>query len=169
MELMQLISSAFCWRQKPQNCIESLELSRDERNEVAAALNCDLKLLGAEALEHQFEAIYWLSPDAFCYFLPAIMLSGMRENVPSLIVYHSIVGMLDIHATSPSELDDFTRERFTRLTEIELNAVEHWLWWLSEQPQSGIAPDRIMRSIETVEMLRSPSTMQISTSDKDSK
>ena len=58
-------------------------------------------------LEKHFEAIFWFTPEAFCYYLPGILSAGIQENKPGLIVNQSLVNMLD-RSPDPTSWDDFS-------------------------------------------------------------
>lgn len=50
--------------------------------------------------------IFWLAPEAFCYYLPGIFSAGIKENKPWLVVNQSLVDMLD-RSPDPDAWDDF--------------------------------------------------------------
>ena len=151
---ISLITAAFGWRPEPSSYVESSQLARYESDQILSLVGREWTFLTGDYLEANFEALYLLTPEAFCYFLPGIIAAGIEENEPNLIVNHALVGMLDTPASTPCELDQFAAPRLTRLTKSELDVVECWLWWLSEHQVSNIYTDKIMRAVETVEMLR---------------
>lgn len=109
--------------------------------------------LTGSQLETHFEAIFWLTPEAFCYYLPGIFTAGIRENKPSLIVNHSLVGMLD-RSPDPLSWDDFFLARWPQLTAGECEATQAWLLWLSSVGDTSYSESSLSRAFDTLDLLR---------------
>jgi hypothetical protein len=124
----------------------------EEISELKYFLNKDPYELTGESLELYFEAINWFSPDAFCYFLPGIIITSIREK-SDLLMCDSIIYMLD-RSPNIEYWDDYFIERWSLLTRQECDAVQNWLLWLLDNSISydGITIDR---AFETLELLKS--------------
>jgi hypothetical protein len=124
----------------------------EEISELKYFLNKDPYELTGESLELYFEAINWFSPDAFCYFLPGIIITSIREK-SDLLMCDSIIYMLD-RSPNIEYWDDYFIERWSLLTRQECDAVQSWLLWLLDNSISydGITIDR---AFETLELLKS--------------
>jgi len=104
-------------------------------------------------LEAHYEGIYWLSPEAFCYFLPRIISAGIRENKPDLMIYNSIIEMLD-RSPDPSSWDRFFIDRWTMLSSIECEAVQEWVLWLADNVSNTYYENSFNRAFESLELLK---------------
>ena len=157
MEQLSLILSsmerAFGWRQPPQCLINSTELSPQEKGTALRFQGRDWRDLNCKELQEDHDIVFLLSPEAFCYFLPGIFSATIRESRPDLLINESIVQMLD-RDPDPNTWDDFFLPRWTNLTFVECDAVEQWLWWLHGHPAGDFREDAILRSTETLNLLR---------------
>lgn len=153
MNTILLIQGAFSWRQKPLDLIGSSQLSADEYNEVMAFTDKDWLDVDCAMLEKNRDAIFWFSPEAFCYFLPAIMTASIRENKPWLLVVDALIGMLDM-SPDPSGWDEFFLARWGTLNGKECEAVQEWLFWLASSEESFAFDNTLDRALGTVELLK---------------
>jgi hypothetical protein len=103
-------------------------------------------------LEKHFEAIFWFSPEAFCYYLPGILTAGIKENKPGLIVNQSLINMLD-RSPDPASWDEFFVARWPQLTAGECEAIQHWILWLSSIEERS-ADSSLARGFDTLELLK---------------
>ncbi|MCP4474735.1 MAG: hypothetical protein GY821_09265 [Gammaproteobacteria bacterium] len=147
------IKEAFNDRKIPENCLSTEKLSDDEESEAFEFLKSGLDDITCDMLESCHDVIYWLSPRAFCYFLPGIITASIRENRPELIVVDSIVQMLD-RSPEPAYWDDFFRERWLLLSETECEAIQSWLSWLSGFENLFFDPNSLSRAINTLNFVK---------------
>jgi len=110
------------------------------------------RVTGAQLEEH-FEAIYWFTPEAFCYYLPGIFSAGIRENKPWLMVNLSLVTMLD-RSPDPDSWDDFFSARWPLLTPQECEATQAWILWLMSFEDGSFSESSLGRAFDTLELLR---------------
>jgi len=153
MELTAKIEEAFQDRKMPVMFLVPEQLAKHETDDVMVFLGKHWSSLTTDELEKYFEAIYWFTPEAFCYYLPGIYTASIKENEPDLMVNQSIVGMLD---RSPDrELwDDFFLTRWPLLNKKELDVTEEWLLWLSSHEGSSTDEVSIIRALDTISLLR---------------
>jgi hypothetical protein len=149
---LRFIEQAFRHRQVPILFSVSEELAVHELDDVMSFLGKPWSSITATQLERHFEVVYWLTPDAFCYYLPGIFSAGIKENKPSLIVNHSLVGMLD-RSPTPDSWDDFFEARWLQLTPMECEATQEWLLWLASFENSH-SEHSLTRAFETLQILR---------------
>jgi hypothetical protein len=152
-KLLFEIQAAFKQRKRPSRLIRLGQLSIEEYNDVEqfitkldASITCDL-------LERYYDSIYWLSAEAFCFFLPDILIACIRENEPNLLINHSLIGMLD-RSPDPSLWDDFFLERWTLLNQKECAVVQEWILWISSFDSPPFEDDTLSRSLDTLELLK---------------
>jgi len=108
------------------------------------------KSVTCKDLETHIDAIYGFSPAAFCYFLPAIYSSGIRESRPDLLVNSALVQMLD-RSNIPSSWNQFFIDRWATLNIKECAATHQWLMWLAD-----LEPDmdaELSRAFDTVDLI----------------
>jgi hypothetical protein len=104
-------------------------------------------------LEKHFDAIFWFTPEAFCYYLPGIFSAGIKEDRPWLIVNHSLVNMLD-RSPDPTSWDEFFSIRWSKLTKSECEATQAWILWLSSCEESSYSEIALTRAFDTLELLK---------------
>jgi hypothetical protein len=150
VKTVRLIEEAFSHRAMPQ-------LAAHERDDVMSFRGKPWASVTGAQLERYFEAIFWLTPEAFCYYLPGIFAAGIRENKPWLIVNHSLINMLD-RSPDPDSWDDFFLARWTRLTVRECEAAQSWVLWLSSWESSSYPEIALTRAFDTLELLKGRST-----------
>ncbi|MBJ9655201.1 MULTISPECIES: hypothetical protein [Burkholderia] len=151
------IFEAFGWRKKPDILIGSSELTCDEVDGVHAIGAYEWGETTGDLWEKYNDALSWFSPEAFCYYIPGVMVSSINDNEPNLIVVNNLVGMLD-RTPNPSWWDDFFVERWPLLTTKECGVLKEWLAWLSSFENSSIDKNSFYRALETVDLLISRNT-----------
>lgn len=152
MTIIKYIQNAFAERSSYKVISLSEQLSAEEKQEVNFFENQNRYNLTGDILEEHFEAISWFSPEAFCFFLPGILTTGIREHT-DLLMYDSIIFTLD-RSPNIDFWDEFFIKRWTLLTNNECDAVQRWLLWLLD---NSTAYDAITldRAFETLELLKS--------------
>ncbi|MFC5474673.1 hypothetical protein [Paraherbaspirillum soli] len=152
MDLLPAIEDAFAWRVRPDVLTDSKQLSDAELDDVLAISRLDWREVTSEKWEQYFDVICWLSPLAFCFYLPGIFKATIDDNEPNLIVVGSIVSMLD-RSPKPEWWDDFFLPRWTLLTEPECRVTQEWILWLSNFGNAALSDDALERSLQTLELL----------------
>jgi len=123
-----LLDTAFSHRGSPSQMSDSKQLSDVEYGEVMSFEGVRWEELTFEQVERNSDAVFWFSPEAFCYYLPGFLLVSLREGRLDANAYDSIIGMLD-RSPEPDYWDDFFRPRWTLLTAEEVTAVAAWADW----------------------------------------
>jgi hypothetical protein len=146
-----LIEEAFGHRRMPRLFVPSETMAAHERDDVMAFWGKPWSAVTGSQLEKHFDAIFWFTPEAFCYYLPGIFTAGITERKPWLIVNQSLVNMLD-RSPDPLSWDDFFYARWSQLTASECEATQAWILWLSsfdvQDEESSLA-----RAFDTLELL----------------
>lgn len=150
---LALIEEAFSHRRMPTLFLVPEQLAAHEHDDVMAFWGKPWSSVTGAQLEKHFEAIFWLTPKAFCYYLPGIFSAGIKERKPWLIVNHSLVGMLD-RSSDPSSWDDFFSARWLLLTVQECEATQAWILWLSSFEDSSCSENSLARALDTLELLK---------------
>lgn len=71
------------------------------------------------------DALCWFTPEAFCYYLPAFLAAAIAGKGFDELFAGSIVRLLK-EDTNPN-LNFFRKERWSKLTEAQADALLHWL------------------------------------------
>ncbi|HEM7809812.1 TPA: hypothetical protein U2L28_003383 [Burkholderia multivorans] len=151
-DLIFRISECFKSRKKPDVLVGSNELTYDEIEEVNFVGAYDWSETTGDLWEKYSAVLSWFSPDAFCYYLPGVMVSSIKENEPNLIVVSNLIGMLD-RTPNSDWWDDFFVARWPLLTLKECNALQEWLIWLSSAENSSFDQNSIERALGTIGLL----------------
>lgn len=152
-ELLDIIQEAFAGRAMPETVVSSTQLSDSEHAEAMALAGKPWQALTCDLLEANADVVFWLSPEAFCYYLPGMLSAGIRENRPDLKINDSLIGMLD-RSPEPAYWDDFFLARWPRLDARECAAVQEWVRWLARSSPPPVFENTYARAQETLELLK---------------
>jgi hypothetical protein len=159
MTLSEQIVEAFAHRQMPTEVIDPKASQFDSDVEET------LWFAGRHWQDVTFEdweahscAIFFLSPEAFVYYLPSLLILSMQHPTRSLLSVDAMVGWLDRSPNTSGWNDHFT-DRFIRLQSEEYAVIQEWLLFLSERAPHYAARvyapgDTFGRAYDTVELLR---------------
>lgn len=150
---LDLIDSAFTDRPPPSEVTDSLQLSDVEYDEVMSFDGMRWRDVTFAQIEQHCDAVFWFSPEAFCYFLPGIMAAGMRENRWHTNAYDALIGMLD-RSPNPDYWDDFFLPRWPRLSADQVEAVAAWASWLQAVEPEAFHSNTGERVHATLELLK---------------
>ena len=153
MNEVQLIRSAFAWRGRPERATNSSELTSDELQSLMAVFALDWRDTTATIWDRYSEAVSYFSPEAFCYYLPGIMLAAMEEGSANNSAASSVIWALD-RSPRIDWWDEQFSLRWPLLTLIELSAVEAWIVWLSSITRSNHDDVSLGRAMDTLQLLR---------------
>ncbi|HEV7237954.1 MAG TPA: hypothetical protein VGQ36_01860 [Thermoanaerobaculia bacterium] len=148
-----MIEEAFNHRRMPMLFLVSEQLAAHEYDDVMSFWGKPWPRVTGAQLEKYFEAIFWFTPEAFCYYLPGIFIAGILESKPWLIVNHSVVNMLD-RSPDPASWDDFFFARWSQLTARECEASQAWILWLSSFKDGTYSEIALDRAFDTLELLK---------------
>jgi hypothetical protein len=127
---LDLIRIAFSDRPPPSVLSDSKQLLDFEYEEVMSYDGMRWQDVTFAHIEQNPDAVFWFSPEAFCYFLPGLLSAGPKENRWDANSYDSIIGMLD-RSPEPDYWDDFFLPRWSLFTASEIGAVAAWARWLA--------------------------------------
>ena len=112
----------------------------------------------------RYDAIFFLSAEAFAYNLQSLLCLTAENPADSLLAAEAVISPLD-RSPNTDGWDDFFRSRYTALTPPELDCLEEWLLILCESPayrSYGAAQDgpgdTLGRAIDTITLLRTHTT-----------
>ena len=119
------IESAFASSDRPEPSqyitsrdVEAVEDSSEFVGRDWAGLSNDL-------LAANYNVLFWFTPKAFHYYLPAFLIAALKANDKDALYVHAILQIL-------RELvgKDFCRERLALLSAEQLESIDGWLAWL---------------------------------------
>lgn len=149
---ISLMLEAFAGRTRPIVMTNSLELSKDDLDDLLCIACFDWNELTGEHWEKYFDVTSWFSPEAFCYYLPSIIKVSIEEHQPNLIVVDSIIWALDRSPRTES-WDELFLQRWPLLSIDECRSIQEWVFWLSSFSNSNLVDDSLARAVETLELL----------------
>jgi len=147
------ILDAFGERRRPISIIESKQLSDHEIAEFSAFGSLSWNEVNGDLWHQHFDIVSFLSPEAFCYFLPGVLKASFEENEPNLIVVSSIINMLD-RSAQPEWWDEFFLARWSLLTIPEGEVIQAWLFWLSTLKNRSYSDESLERASMTLSLLK---------------
>jgi hypothetical protein len=83
-------------------------------------------------LRHQY-ALFWFTPEAFHYFLPAFLCAALDN--PGSLYTTTILQFLS--PTDDKTLATFAKERWSLLTDAQIQALDEWLSYLLLRAKPG--------------------------------
>lgn len=149
---LDLIERAFANRQRPATMTDSLQLSDAEFDEVMSFEGMDWRDIEFDQIEQQADAVFWFSPNAFCYYLPGFLSSGIKEDRCDSNAYDSLIGMLD-RSPEPDYWDEFFAPRWTLLSVAEIEAVSGWVRWFQQRDPDSFQQGTYERVNDTLTLL----------------
>ncbi len=150
--LINSIKSAFEWRSRPTVLSNSKQLSSGDKSDLLTIGSLKWEVVTCDDWEKSLDVICLFSPEAFCYYLPAVYKTSIEENLDNLVVVSVIIDSLD-RSPTPEWWDDWFLERWSLLTLQEYKVTQDWIWWLSSFKNSPFSDDSLMRALQTIELL----------------
>ena len=147
------LGAAFAGRELPRLVTTSRQLSDREYDEVMSFEGMRWNEIGFEQVERCADAVFWFSPEAFCYYLPGLLAAGLKEDRRDSNAYDALCGMLD-GSPDPACWDDFFRPRWTMLSREELEAVRWWVRWLEALEPDAFPANTYDRIHDTLTLLQ---------------
>ena len=89
--------------------------------------------LGPDFLERYQYALFWFTPKAFHYYLPAFLLGGLAR--PDAVFVVTILQLLQ--PTADDTRARFREERWGLLSDAQVDSLEKWLCWFLDQTNPG--------------------------------
>jgi hypothetical protein len=146
------IESAFAGRQRP-DCVTKLPANDRDIDYVDTIWfsGRDWRELSREDWRAHQEAYAFLTPDAFAYFLPSILILSLRIPEEEFILVDRLEFDL---ATIRLDIDgeELARRRFGRLETRELETLLDWLAWRVES-YASLSPEEYARARGAIERL----------------
>jgi hypothetical protein len=121
----------------------------------------DWRSLTLEDWRHRYCGFVFLSPEAFAYYLPSILVLTLQnpKHYPDLAL-QIFLSPLD-RSPGVENLDSNLTNRFSSITREEYEAIKEWLLWASEciphefyGAAVGGAGDGFGRAFDTIDLLQ---------------
>lgn len=150
--LLLQIESAFRERGRPDKVLASNGIADEIWRDASVFAGLDREQLTCDLLHRCQDAMYGLSPEGYCYYLPGVMAVSLRDQCWDSIAVDSILHALD-RGTDASLWNDYFKERWCLLKVCELRSVQAWILWLV---QSGSFDEIALgRAFDVVDFLAS--------------
>jgi hypothetical protein len=150
---LDAIKKAFAHRNPPCVLTDSMQLTEGECADVMAFDGMDWRDVTVEQVERCADAVFWFSPEAFCYYLPGILAAGLKSRRSDLSAYDSLIGSLD-RSPAPDHWDDFFLPRWPLLSGPEIDAVTAWVRWLEIVEPDQVFENTYQRTRDTLDLLK---------------
>jgi hypothetical protein len=150
---LELIGSAFAGRGAPAVMSDSMQLSDVEYEEVMSFRGMRWEDVAFDQVQRNSDAVFWFAPEAFCFYLPGLLVASLREDRLDANACDALIGMLD-RSPVPDYWDDFFAPRWTLLSAPELDAVAAWLAWFEAVEPDAFHENTYERARETLELLK---------------
>jgi hypothetical protein len=151
MSLDQEILRAFSGRECPAIFYTSTELTKDEVSAVLELKQLHPGSYPIDFLQKNYDVVFWLSPQAFCYCLPGFVVASLREK-GNLLVADAIIAMLD-RSSLQDCWEKFFCDRWLLLERGELIAIQRWLIWILDNRYDHYDISRLNRAFDVLSVL----------------
>lgn len=131
----------------------SRQLSDIEYEEVMSFQGMTWQDIVFDQVDRNADAVFWFSPEAFCYYLPGFLAAGLRESRWDSNAYDALIGMLD-RSSEPEYWDDFFVPRWPLLSIQEIDAVRSWACWLAAVLPDAFHTNTFERVDDTLTLLQ---------------
>jgi hypothetical protein len=152
MNLISKIERAFAERKPPVQVVNDGHPPTEIYADAMAFHGKTWLDLTVQDLEKHSDAVYGFTPQAFCYYLPGIFLTGLRENRPDLLVNHALIVTLD-RGNAPLSWDDFFSVRWPTLNVNECAASQEWILWLADANPPVASDTSLSRAYDTLAII----------------
>lgn len=131
-------ATAFASVPRPADRDYTTDAGGEGLEESSAFFGKDWRGLMPDFLHTYRDVLFWFTPSAFHYYLPAFLCASLDVDVKSSIYVDTLLRLLRADAE-----DSFSRERWGRLSEEQIGVLEDWLDWLALEASSdpGFARD----------------------------
>ena len=140
-------------KKRPEKLVGSNELTDDEMQEAFFFADKNKEELSCNDIEQRYEAVYWFSSEAFCYYLPMMLYICIKEEKVELLFYDVIIDMLD-RQSNIKYWDDFFTTRWRCFSTEEIESIKLWLLWLKDKGYFRNNTTTFERSMKTLDLLK---------------
>ena len=158
MSLDQEILRAFSSRECPAIFYTSTELTKAEISAVLELKQMHPGSYPIGFLQENYDVVFWLSPQAFCYCLPGFMVASLREE-GNLLIADAIIGMLD-RSSLQDCWENFFCDRWLLLEKDELIVIQRWLIWILDNRYDHYDISRLDRAFDVLSVLEADKLRQ---------
>ncbi|MBV8113365.1 MAG: hypothetical protein JO300_01390 [Silvibacterium sp.] len=133
MDLIPKIKQAFGWRPMPVEVVEGTSLLQLD-SDVEEALwfaGRNWRDITWQDWQQRRVALTFMSPDAFTYYLPSVLILSLKNPEETLAPAQSSIWNLD-RTPSIQALDRYLIDRFRELRTEEYEVLKEWLLQLSD-------------------------------------
>jgi len=113
----------------------------EAREETGAFADKPWPELEPDFIETNRDALFFFTPEAFHYYLPAFLDAPLRTGDVDSLIVHNVLFTLKPQG-EPNHLQ-FRRTRWQLLTKLEISALEEWLDWLLSQAGGAVFAQEI--------------------------
>jgi hypothetical protein len=157
MNKFDLINALHLWGSntiKPRVIFEDTPSGDDEIEAKNYFSQTTWRDIEPQELQKYWNTATLLTPQAFRYFLPGIIIKSIQENVFNLF-YDITLSPLDT-GYGKKYLSERTISLWVILSDIQINLVIEWVFWLSNQSWFNfLNEDSILRIAKTLEEFKS--------------
>lgn len=147
IDLIEEIKISFQGRSKPSEEDICSQIDDYEQSEIEKFFKLNESDYTGEQLEEYYDILFLLSKDALCYYLPFILITGLKEKEPDLLINGAIITMLE---TSYSESQ--YSEEWGVFSPDEIKAIKNWVMWLLMN-SSSIDEYAISKAFENLSLI----------------
>jgi hypothetical protein len=150
-DLNEAIATAFADVTRPKDEDYTTSPRGDEAYEESQQFwGRDWRTLEPDFLATYRDVLFWFTPQAFHYYLPAFLTIPVATDDETPIYVVTILQLLRAIA-KPS----FCRERWRMLDDGQVAVLHDWLrWLLTKAPPSGVFHDEITEAIAVIQTRR---------------
>ena len=117
-------------------------------DETAAFADLPWPEVPADLVHSHYMALYFFTPEAFHYYLPAFLVVPLAAGDVHSLAVHNVV--FTLQPTGDDAVMRFRRKRWKLLTKAEEAALGEWLEWMESQDTDEVTGEEIAAAAKAV-------------------
>ena len=113
---------------KPPHGRINASVDDESAEDTEAFRRRDWRDLNVDVLEKHQAALFWFTPEAFHFYLPAFLRASVNTANPNAIYVHTILQLMTA---------GFSDARWRLFSEREIAVLQQWMIWLEEEAGKG--------------------------------
>jgi hypothetical protein len=144
--LRESIADAFAQVPRPAERDYTADVGGEGYEESSAFFGKRWQELAPDFLHTYRDVLFWFTPAAFHYYLPAFLRASLDTDDPNAIYVGTLLSLLRADAE-----DSFSRARWGRLNDAQIAVLRDWLGWLAgKAPPDHVLEREVSEAMEAV-------------------
>ena len=101
--------------------------------------------------KENFEVFCFFSPQAFCYYMPALVKCSLEDFNSCELATDSVIGLLNPQTSFSAEIAAWRRDRWSHLTKEQFEVIVEWLeYYVVEEYDPFEIEERVIPACDAI-------------------